>query len=47
MEIFWLVFVLALVVVVGNALLLLRTAKKPTLPKSFSPKPWTDGEDDA
>ncbi len=41
---FWLALILVVMVVVGNALILLRTAKKPKIPDSFKPKP--DEDDD-
>ena len=44
MEIFLIVFVIVLIVVVGNALLLLRTAKKPKIPDSVKAKPYDDEE---
>lgn len=45
MEIFWLVLLIVLVVVVGNWLILLRTAKKPKVPDSVKPKPYDEDED--
>ncbi len=36
---FWIVFTLALTVVVGNALVLLRTARKPEPPRDAAPLP--------
>jgi len=46
MEMFWLALILALVVVVGNAMLLLRTARRPKLPGLADPRPRQDGEDE-
>ncbi|HUL13149.1 MAG TPA: DUF2897 family protein [Methylococcaceae bacterium] len=46
MEIFWVVLVIVLVVVVGNALILLRTAKKPKVPDSVKSKPYEDDRDE-
>lgn len=40
----WLALGLAFLVVAGNALLLLRTAKKPKLPGSYKPRPGRDEE---
>jgi hypothetical protein len=40
-----LLFMLVLLVVVGNALALLRTAKKPHIPKGVKPKPYGDEEE--
>jgi hypothetical protein len=44
MQIFLIVFAIVLLVVVGNALILLRTAKKPKIPNSVKPKPYEDDE---
>ncbi len=42
----WLLFtILAVVVIVGNALILWRTAKMPKLPGSVKPKPYKDDDD--
>jgi hypothetical protein len=38
----WFMLTLAFLVIVGNALMLLRTAKKPKLPESYKPKPEQD-----
>ncbi len=46
MEIFWAVLILAVLLVAGNALLLLRTAKKPRIPDSVKPKPYRDDEEE-
>ena len=45
MEIVWIVSVLAVLVVVGNALLLLKTAKKPKLPDSVKPDLYKNDDD--
>jgi hypothetical protein len=45
METFWIVLVVVFLVVAGNALILLRTAKKPKLPKSVKPKPYDEDQD--
>ncbi|HWO99987.1 MAG TPA: hypothetical protein VNL74_05095 [Methylococcus sp.] len=37
--------IIAFLVIVGNALLLLRTARKPRLPASVKPRPYRDDED--
>lgn len=43
----WIVFVLlALILIVGGLLILLRTAGIPKLPKNFKPKPYDDDEDE-
>jgi hypothetical protein len=43
MELF-IFLLLAVIIIAGNALILLRTAKKPKLPKSVRPQPY--GNDD-
>lgn len=45
MTMFLIVLALVVLVVLGNALLLLRTAKKPKLPDSVEAKPYSDDED--
>lgn len=40
-----LLFILVLAVVAGNALTLLRTAKKPRIPDSVKPKPYGDEDE--
>ncbi len=41
------VFILLTVIIIaGNAMILLRTAKKPKIPKSVKPQPYTDDPDD-
>jgi len=45
MLLFWLVLILAIVLVAGSALTLLRTARKPRLPDQVEPKPYADDED--
>ncbi|QXP87651.1 hypothetical protein [Methylococcus capsulatus] len=37
--------IIAFLAIVGNALLLLRTARKPKLPETVRPRPWGDDED--
>ncbi len=46
MEIFWIVLGLVVLLVAGNALVLLRTAVKPKIPDSVKPKPRKEEEDD-
>ncbi len=41
----YLVILLVLLFIVGNALVLLRTAKKPKVPESVKPQPYEDDED--
>lgn len=41
---FWVVLLIVMVVIVGNALVLLRTAKKPKIPDSVKRKPADDEE---
>lgn len=38
----WLIIVLALALIIGNALVLLRTAKKPQASKEVRPQPYDD-----
>lgn len=45
MEMFWIVLFIVFAVIVGNALVLLRTAKKPKIPDSFERKPHEDESD--
>ena len=45
MTLFLIALGLVVLVVLGNALLLLRTAKKPKLPESVQAKPYADDED--
>jgi hypothetical protein len=42
---FWLLLIVAVVVIVGSALILLRTARKPKLPGSIKPKPYGDDDE--
>jgi Protein of unknown function (DUF2897) len=42
----YLIIFLALSVVVGNALILLRTANKPKIPESVNPQPFEDEDED-
>lgn len=44
MTVFWMVLILAILVVAGNALILLRTAKLPRVPSGVKPQP--DRDDD-
>lgn len=45
MSLFWIFLGLVFTLVVGNALILLRTAKPPRLPKGVKPRPYGDEED--
>jgi hypothetical protein len=45
MGMFWLFMALVIVLMVGNALTLLRTAKPPKIPESAKPKPYRDDEE--
>jgi hypothetical protein len=45
MTLFWLFLFLAIAMVVGNAMTLLRTARKPKLPEGVKPQPYTDDGD--
>jgi len=42
MMLFWIVLVLVILVVAGNAFILLRTAKKPRIPDGVKPQPYED-----
>ena len=42
MMLFWIVLALVILVVAGNALILLRTAKKPRIPAGVKPQPYED-----
>lgn len=44
MAVFWGLLILAIVLVVGSALVLLRTARPPRLPGSIKPKPYDDDD---
>lgn len=46
MAMFWVILAVVVTIVVGNALVLLRTAKKPKIPETGKPKPYQDDEDD-
>ncbi len=45
MALFWIFLVLVIVIVLGNALTLLRTAKKPHIPEGVKPKPYKDEDE--
>ncbi len=45
MGMFWLFLTLLIVLVLGNALTLLRTAKKPKIPEGVKPKPYKDDDE--
>jgi hypothetical protein len=45
MILFWIFLVLALALMIGNALVLLRTAKKPEIPEGVKPQPYRDDDD--
>ncbi len=42
MMLLWIVLALVILVVAGNALILLRTAKKPRIPAGVKPQPYVD-----
>jgi hypothetical protein len=44
MTTFWILLFLVIAVVVGNAMTLLRTAKKPKIPEGVKPQPYRDDE---
>ena len=41
----YIIIFLALIVIVGNLLILLRTAKKPKIPENVKPQPYEDEDD--
>ncbi len=41
----YLLIALAMLLIIGNALILLRTAKKPKVPESFRPRSDDEDED--
>jgi len=41
----WLALILVVLVVLGNALILLRTATKPKIPDSFKAKSYQDDDE--
>ena len=45
MAMFWLFLTLLVVIVLGNALTLLRTAKKPKIPEGVRSQPYRDDEE--
>lgn len=44
MALFWIILGLAILIVVGNALILLRSAKTPRTPPGVKPQPYEDYE---
>ena len=44
MATFWIILALVIIIVLGNALTLLRTAKKPKIPEGVKPQPYGDDE---
>jgi hypothetical protein len=42
MKLFWIFFGLAVLVVLGSALMLLSTARKPKIPEGVKPQPYDD-----
>ena len=44
MTLFWIVLVLVILVVAGNAFILLRTAKKPRIPDGVKPQPYEEDD---
>lgn len=45
MILFWIFLALVIIIVLGNAMVLLRTARKPHIPDSLKPQPYEDDED--
>lgn len=46
MAAFWIVLFLVIAIILGNALMLLRTARKPKIPPSVQAKPYRDDEEE-
>jgi hypothetical protein len=46
MTLFWIILGLVFILVTGNALVLLRTAKKPRIPQGVKPQPYDSDEED-
>lgn len=44
MTLFWIFLTLVIIIVLGNALTLLRTAKKPKIPEGVKPQPYGKDE---
>jgi hypothetical protein len=42
---FWIFLALLIILVVGNAMTLLRTARKPVIPSGVKPQPYSDDDD--
>jgi len=45
MGMFWIAIVLVVAIILGNLMILLRTAKKPKVPDSVKPKPYRDDDE--
>lgn len=45
MTLFWIFLLLAISLIVGSAMALLRTAKKPKIPKGVKPQPYQDDDE--
>lgn len=45
MGMFWVAIVLVVAIILGNLMILLRTAKKPKIPDSVKPKPYKDDDE--
>jgi hypothetical protein len=45
MGMFWITIVLVVAIILGNLMVLLRTAKKPKIPDSVKPKPYKDDDE--
>lgn len=45
MILFWIFLALVIIIVLGNTMVLLRTAQKPHIPDGVKPQPYEDDED--
>jgi hypothetical protein len=45
MGMFWIAIVLVVAIILGNLMILFRTAKKPKIPDSVKPKPYKDDDE--
>jgi hypothetical protein len=46
MTLFWIFLVIVILVVVGNAMTLLRSATPPKIPKGVKPQPYGEDEEE-
>ena len=46
MALFWIFLALVIIIVLGHALTLLRTARTPKIPEGVRPQPYDEDEED-